>query len=65
MSIDASFKEAKHLAQWNGHALYHGLITAMNEFNEVILQFHVISDAHEQYIAPIKVQLHPYLINGS
>ena len=55
MSIDASFKEAKHLAQWNGHALFHGLITAMNEFNEEILQFHVISDAHEQYIGPIQV----------
>jgi len=48
--IDASYKEAKHLCQYHGENLFKGLITATNEFGEIRLQFHVVTDDHEQFL---------------
>ena len=54
---DVSYKEAKHLAQYKGQSLYHGLVSAMNEFNETRLQFHVVTDGQDQFVGPIQVNL--------
>ena len=53
LSWDVSYKEAKHLAQYHGHALYKGLLTATNEVGEVRLQFQVVTDAHDQMERPL------------
>eukprot|EP00978_Attheya_sp_CCMP212_P037953 scaffold183316_cov56-Attheya_sp.AAC.3 len=55
---DASFKEpTKHLAQYRGQKLFNALITATNEHGEIRLQFHTVSDSHDQMIAPIQAFL--------
>lgn len=48
LSIDASFKSAKHMCQYKGEPIFKGLVTATNEFGEIRMQFHVVSDSHEQ-----------------
>ena len=45
---DASYKEAKHLARYHGHAVFRALITATNEVGEIRIQFHVVTDGHDQ-----------------
>jgi len=45
---DVSYKEAKKLCRYKGSAIFKGLVTACNELGEVRLQFHVVTDSHEQ-----------------
>ncbi|CAJ1958310.1 unnamed protein product [Cylindrotheca closterium] len=47
--VDASYKEPKHLCQYHGQNLFKGLITVTNEIGEIRLQFHVVTDDHEQF----------------
>lgn len=49
LHVDASYKEAKHLCQYHGQNLFKGLITITNEFAEIRMQFHVVTDDHEQF----------------
>ena len=51
---DVLYKEAKHLYQYKGHPVYYGLVTALNEFGEVRIQFHVFSDGHDQMVTALK-----------
>lgn len=46
--IDASYKEAKHLAQYHGIPLFKALMTVTNEFGAIRLQFHTVADGHDQ-----------------
>jgi hypothetical protein len=46
--IDASYKEAKHLAQFHGHSLFKALITVTNEHGAIRCQFHTVTDGHDQ-----------------
>ena len=52
--MDASFKEAKHLAQCNGEAVFSGLLTIKNQYNEARSQFRILTDAQDQYLEPIR-----------
>ena len=45
---DASYKEAKHLGQFHGKPIFKALITATNEVGEIRVQFHVVTDGHDQ-----------------
>eukprot|EP00956_Cyclotella_meneghiniana_P003609 scaffold4428_cov57-Cyclotella_meneghiniana.AAC.1 len=54
LSSDVSYKEARNLCQHKGHAVYNGLDTKTNECGEVRLQYHVVSDSHEQSVAPLE-----------
>ena len=49
LHVDASYKEAKHLCQYHGQNIFKGLITVTNEFAEIRMQFHVVTDDHEQF----------------
>ncbi|CAJ1964154.1 unnamed protein product [Cylindrotheca closterium] len=49
VSVDASYKEPKHLCQYHGQNLFKGLITITNEIGEIRMQFHVVTDDHEQF----------------
>jgi hypothetical protein len=51
---DASYKEAKHLCRYNGKSIFRALITATNEVGEVRIQFHVVTDGHDQMKTPIR-----------
>lgn len=51
--IDASYKEAKHLAQYHGHPLFKSLITVTNEYGAIRLQFHTVTDGHDQMIPAV------------
>ena len=44
---DVSYKEAKNLCQYRGQSIYHGLVTALNEYGEVRIQFHIFSDGYD------------------
>lgn len=48
LAVDVSYKEAKHLSQYRGNSIFKGLFTGTNEFGEVRVQHHVVSDAHDQ-----------------
>ena len=50
---DVSYKEAKHLARYHGESVFKGLVTATNDFGEIRIQFHVVSDAFDQFDAPL------------
>lgn len=54
LCIDASYKEAKLLFSYNGKAVYHALVTGTNEFGEIRIQFHVVTDSHDQLLEAIK-----------
>lgn len=51
---DVSYKEAKHLYRVRGQPIFKGLVTAMNEFGEIRIQFHVYTDSHEQMQAALE-----------
>lgn len=51
---DASFKEAKHLAQHHGQAIFRSLITGTNGRGEIRIQFHVVTDGQDQFTSPIE-----------
>ena len=50
---DASYKEAKHLAQAHGTRIFKALITGTDEFGEIRVQFHVVTDGQDQFAGPI------------
>jgi hypothetical protein len=52
LSTDVSYKEPKNLCQHKGHSIFNGLVTATNEIGEVRLQYHVVSDSHDQSKTP-------------
>jgi hypothetical protein len=52
--IDVSYKEAKALCQYKGKPVFKGLVTAMNQYGEVRLQFHVYTDSHEQMLSALQ-----------
>ena len=54
---DASYKEAKHLGRYHGESIFRALITATNEIGEIRIQFHVVTDGHDQMIGPIRAFL--------
>ena len=43
-----SYKEAKHLCQHHGSGIFKGLVTGTNTLGAVSVQFHVVSDSHDQ-----------------
>ena len=45
---DASYKEAGCLMNYKGQPIYHALITAVNEYGEIRIQFHIYTDGHDQ-----------------
>jgi NRPS condensation-like uncharacterized protein len=51
---DVSYKEAKHISRVRGQPVFKGLVTAMNEFGEIRIQFHVYTDSHEQMTAALE-----------
>ena len=50
---DVSYKEAKNLCNYLGQPIYHGLVTALNEFGEIRIQFHIYTDGHDQMEAAL------------
>lgn len=54
LSIDVSYKTAKHMCQYKGQPIFKGLVTVTNEFGEIRMQFHVVSDSHEQLEAALE-----------
>ena len=54
---DASYKEAKHLAQHHGSSIFKALVTGTNTLGEVRVQFHVVSDSHEQMRSQLQALL--------
>ena len=56
IAIDVSYKEAKKLCRVGGKAVYVGLVTGVNEIGEVRLQFHIVSDSHEQMRAAFQAR---------
>ena len=47
-ATDVSYKVNKHLAMHKGNPIFKGYVTITNEFDEVRIQHHVLSDSHEQ-----------------
>jgi hypothetical protein len=43
LHIDASYKEAKHLAQYHGNPMFKALITVTNQLGAIRLQFHTVT----------------------
>jgi hypothetical protein len=51
---DVSYKEAKYLAKYHSLSLFKGLVAATNGFGEIRVQFHTITDSHDQYERPLE-----------
>jgi len=47
---DVSYKEPKKLCRYKGSPIFKGLVTACNELGEMRLQFHVVTDSHDQMV---------------
>ena len=47
---DVSYKEAKKLCRYRGASVFKGLVTATNELGEMRMQFHVVTDGHDQMV---------------
>ena len=54
MHWDVSYKEAKHLGKYHGESVFKGLVTATNEVGEIRIQFHVVTDGHDQMLDSIQ-----------
>jgi len=54
---DVSYKEAKHLGQYNGESIFRALITATNHVGEIRVQFRVVTDGHDQMTGQIETLL--------
>lgn len=54
LAWDASYKEAKHLARYHGEPVFKALITGTNEIGEIRVQFHVVTDGHDQMVRSIE-----------
>ena len=52
MYIDVSYKATKKIRKILSQPIVSGLVTVMNECNEVHSQFFLSTDAHDQYITP-------------
>lgn len=52
--IDVSYKEAKSLYQYRGKSVFRGLVTGLNQYGEVRIQFHIYTDSHEQMLAALE-----------
>eukprot|EP00956_Cyclotella_meneghiniana_P017776 scaffold29226_cov58-Cyclotella_meneghiniana.AAC.5 len=50
---DVSYKEAKALYQYRGKSLFRGLLTGLNQYGEVRLQFHIYTDSHDQMLCAL------------
>ena len=50
---DVSYKEAKLLCKLRGEAIHHGLVTGLNQYNEIRFQFHIYTDGHNQMISAL------------
>jgi hypothetical protein len=53
LHLDASYKEPKHLSQYKGNPIFKALITGTNEFGKIRIQFHAVTDNHEQLRAAL------------
>ena len=56
--IDASYKVSKHLFQYNGKPMFRALITGTNEHGEIRVQFHVVTDGHDQIGQALDAMVH-------
>ena len=54
LMLDVSYKEAKHLYQYQCKPVFKGLVTGLNEYVEIRLQFHIYTDSHEQMLAALE-----------
>ena len=52
---DAFCKESKHLTRCNYTPIFKGLISDTNELRQVIVHFHVVTDAHDQMVLAFEV----------
>lgn len=50
LSWDASYKEPKHLCRFNGKPVFKALITGTNRLGEIRIQFHAVTDGHQQMV---------------
>ncbi len=57
MFVDVSYKAAKKIRNINKQPVVNGIVTIMNECNEIRSQFFVPTDAHDQYKAPTTAML--------
>ena len=53
--FDVSYKEAKRLHQYKGTSIFKGLAKGTNFFDEVRLQFYIVTDLHNQMESAISV----------
>ncbi len=51
------YKEAKHLGQYHGESIFRALITATNHVGEIRVQFHVVTNRHDQMTSQIDTLL--------
>ena len=54
LMLDVSYKEAKSLYQYRGKSVFRGLVTGLNQYGEVRLQFHIYTDSHEQMLSALE-----------
>ena len=64
LAWDASYKEAKHLARYRGEAVFKALITGTNEIGEIRVQFHVVTDGHDQMVRSLEEMRATMLMYG-
>ena len=71
LNWDASYKEPRNLARYHAQSVFKALITATNDQGEIRVQFHVVTDGHDQFHGPIAEliktlnaygQVHPQLL---
>jgi hypothetical protein len=51
---DVSYKEAKKLCRYKGKPVFKALVSATNEIGEIRIQFHIVTDGHEQMVHAIR-----------
>ncbi len=61
---DALYKEAKHLGQYHGELIFRALITATNHVGKIWVQFHVVTDRHDQMTSQIDTLLETLRVYG-
>jgi hypothetical protein len=57
LSVDASYKEAGHLAQYHGNPMFKGLVTYHNQHSEIRLSHHVVTDSQDQKRGPLRAMI--------
>ncbi len=58
------YKEAKHLGQYHGESIFRALITATNHVGKIRVQFHVVTDGHDQRTCQIDTLLETLRVYG-